>query len=253
MIFEREKPRSALEGRISCIRFSLFQANDPENFISGTLEPFADAFILAEDHGKIVHSFNTRTVSLLRSLNRLDNKDWVPPLLLRLKQHSEDVNVDIPDFIMKLERLAYYLFVTRSNVNVRMSRYADVLNQIDPREGRALRSGGLEFSGGEIHSFLEALDGPVYLKSRIVKPLLLRLDLALSDGSAIYDYPTISVEHVCPQTIETDSQWDYWFSDREEHNYWLHRLANLVLLTHRKNSSAGNWDLDRKKSTYFKR
>ena len=59
----------------------------------------------------------------------------MPPLLLRLKQYSENEDVDIPDFIIKLERLAYYLFVTRSDVNARMSRYADVLDQIDPREG----------------------------------------------------------------------------------------------------------------------
>ena len=86
-----------------------------------------------------------------------------------------------------------------------------------------------------------------------MKPLLLRLDLALSDGSAVYDYPTISVEHVCPQKIEPGSQWDDWFSDRRAHNDWLHRVANLVLLTHRKNSSASNWDLNRKKSAYFEK
>lgn len=251
MIFQREKPRSSLEvgfpESVNPFR------NDPGNFISDTLEPFAEAFTLAEDRDKIERLFDARTASLLRSLNRLDNKDWVPPLLLRLKQYSANENDDIPNFIMKLERLAYYLFITRADVNARMSRYADVLNQIDPRGERTPRSTGLEFSDEDIRYFLEALDGPVYLKSRIVKPLLLRLDLALSDGSAVYDYPTISVEHVCPQTIEPGSQWDDWFSDREKHNYWLHRLANLVLLTHRKNSSAGNWELDRKQSVYFKK
>ena len=177
----------------------------------------------------------------------------MPPLLLRLKQYAANENVDVPGFIGQLERLAYYLFVTRSDVNARIFRYADVLNQIDQRGGRTLRSSGLELSDGEIRYFLETLDGPIYLKSRVVKPLLLRLDLALSDGSAVYDYPTISVEHVCPQTIETGSQWDECFSDREAHYHWVHRAANLVLLTRRKNSSASNWDLSRKKSTYFAR
>lgn len=249
MIFQREKPRSALEVGFpeSVHPFR----DDPGNFISGTLEPFAEAFTLAEDRDRIERLFDARTASLLRSLNRLDNKDWVPPLLLRLKQFSANENVDVPDFIVKLERLAYYLFVIRSDVNARISRYADVLEQIAPREERTRRSTGLELNNQEIHYFLEALDGPVYLKSRVVKPLLLRLDSALSDGSAIYDYPVISVEHVCPQTIESSSQWDEWFSDHDAHTQWLHRAANLVLLTHRKNSSAGNWDLDRKKSTYF--
>ena len=252
MIFQREKPRSALE--VGFPEFVRPFRGDPKEFISGTLEPFAEAFTLAEDRDRTKRLFDARTTSLLRSLNRLDNKDWVPPLLLRLKQYSENEDVDIPDFIMKLERLAYYLFVTRSDVNARMSRYADVLDQIDPREGCTPRSTGLKFSDEDARYFLNALDGPVYLKSRVVKPLLLRLDLALSDGSAVYNnYPTISVEHVCPQTIETGSQWDDWFSDRKAHNDWLHRAANLVLLTHRKNSRASNWDLNRKKSAYFEK
>lgn len=251
MIFQREKPRSALEYGFP--EFVTPFQGDPENFISGTLEPYADAFLLAEDGGKITLRFGAGTASLLRSLSRLDNKDWVPPLLLRLKQYSANQDIDIPGFIMKLERLAYYLFVTRSDVNARISRYADVLNQIDPRDERMLRSKGLELSDEDVQQFLNALDEPVYLKSRVVKPLLLRLDLALSDGSAVYDYPTISVEHVCPQTIDPGSQWDDWFSDRKAHNDWLHRLANLVLLTHRKNSSASNWDFSRKKSAYFKK
>ena len=249
MIFQREKPRSALEAGFP--EFVHPFRGDPKEFLSDTLEPFAEAFTLAEDRNDIERRFDARTTSLLRSLNRLDNKDWVPPLLLRLKQYFADEAVDVPDFIMKLERLAYYLFVTRSDVNARISRYADVLEKIDPRERSTPRSTGLEFSDEEARYFLNALDEPVYLKSRVVKPLLLRLDLTLSDGSAVYDYPTISVEHVCPQTIDPGSQWGDWFSDRKAHNDWVHRAANLVLLTHRKNSSASNWDLNRKKSAYF--
>lgn len=248
MIFEREKPRSALD--VGFPEFVQPFNSDPDEFISGTLEPFAEAFLLAEDLDKIQRLFGAKSASLLRSLNRLDNKDWVPPLLLCLKQHAENKNTDVPDFIFKLECLAYYLFVTRADVNARMARYADVLDEIDPR-GREPRSSGRNLSGDEVNSFFEALDGPIYQMSRVVKPLLLRLDLALSDGSAVYDYPIISVEHVCPQTIEVGSQWDDWFSDRDLHTRWLHRAANLVLLTHRKNSSASNWDLDRKKKAYF--
>ena len=118
MIFQREKPRSALE--VGFPEFVRPFHSDPKEFISGTLEPFAEAFTLAEDRDKTKRLFDARTTSLLRSLNRLDNKDWVPPLLLRLKQYLENEDVDIPDFIMKLERLAYYLFVTRSDVNARI-------------------------------------------------------------------------------------------------------------------------------------
>lgn len=249
MIYQREKPRSSLEeGFVEAV--APFRG-DPEAFISGTLEPYSDAFELAEDQSKLESQFGARTAALIRSLNRLDNKDWIPPLLLCLRMYADNRNVDVRSFITKLERLAYFLFVARADVNERMSRYADVLDQIDPREGRTPRTGGLELDERDTKRLFEELDSDIYLKSRVAKPLLLRLDQALSDGSAVYDYTTISVEHVCPQTIENGSQWDKWFSDREQHDEWLHRLANLVLLTHRKNSSASNWDLDRKKEKYF--
>ena len=251
MIFQREKPRSALD--VGFPKFVPAFLGDPTLFISDTLEPFADALTFSEDRNKISTLCGTHTARLLESLGRLDNKDWVPPLLLRFKQYSDSAQVDISDFIVKLERLAYYLFVTRADVNTRMARYSDVLEEIDARSSRSARSSGLELDDVEAYEFFAALDGPIYLKSRIVKTLLLRLDLCLSDGSASYDYPTITVEHVCPQTIASGGQWDRWFSDPQTHAEWLHRAANLVLLNHRKNASASNWDLERKKSTYFTR
>ena len=251
MIFQREKPRSALD--IGFPQFVLPFLGDPERFISETLEPFADALTSSEDHEKLNRLFGVHSARLLESLRRLDNKDWVPPLLLKFKKHSETGGVDVSDFVMKLERLAYYLFVTRADINERMARYADVLDEIDPRPDRDRRSAGLELNDVEVADFFGALNGQIYLKSRVVKSLLLRLELSMSDGSASYDYPTISVEHVCPQTIADGSEWDKWFRDRQAHTQWLHCLANLVLLTHRKNSSAGNWDFERKKQVYFTR
>lgn len=249
MIHQREKPRSSLEDGFP--EFVPPFRGDPEAFISGTLEPYSDAFELVEDQGRLESQFGAGAAALVRSLNRLDNKDWVPPLLLCLRWYADNQDIDVRAFITGLERLAYYLFVARADVNERMSRYADVLDQIDPRDGRAPRTRGLELDERDTNRFFDELNGDIYLKSRVAKPLLLRLDQALSDGSAVYDYATISVEHVCPQTIENGSQWDAWFSDREQHDAWLHRLANLVLLTHRKNSSASNWDLARKKEKYF--
>ena len=192
MIFQREKPRSALD--VGFPQFVLPFQGDPKEFIASTLEPFAEAFTLAEDRDKIERRFDARTAALLRSLNRLDNKDWVPPLLLRLKQYLADEDVDVPDFIMKLERLAYYLFVTRSDVNARISRYADVLDQIDSRKERPPRSKGLEFSDEDVCDFLNALDGPVYLKSRVVKRCCMD-----RGGDGIRPFPSGSVRR-CVRT-----------------------------------------------------
>ena len=47
------------------------------------------------------------------------------------------------------------------------------------------------------------------------------------------------------------SEWLTWFLDDDERNQWTHRLANLVLVSFRKNTRASNWEFDKKKAEYF--
>ncbi|MDQ0314754.1 DUF262 domain-containing protein [Amorphus orientalis] len=250
MIFEREKPRAALETGFP-EQVPIFREK-PDAFISEILEPFSDAFILSTNDADLRKLYGPKTADLVRSLNRLDNKDWLPPLLLCLRQSAEGRREDVQEIVFKLERLSYYLFLIRADVNARMARYADVLYMLEPSGTKSRdRSEGLDLSEAEARHFFSALDGPIYLASRVVKPLLLRLEQASTDGSATYDYPTITVEHVCPQTVSGGSQWHHWFPDQEEHSELVHKLGNLVLLTHRKNGAAKNYDFDKKKNTYF--
>jgi len=256
MIFQREKPRSSLESGFP-ISVSIFR-EAPVNFMAKVLDRYAEAFALSEDDKRLSARFGARTAQLVQSLHRLDNKDWLAPLLLAFGLADEGQAIDIPEFVFKLERLAYYLFVLRADVNMRMARYADVLDELDPppasdkeKKERRERSTGLTLTQSEAFAMFEKLNGAVYLVTRVVKPLLLRLEQASHDGSASYEYPTITVEHVCPQTMADGSQWQQWFPSQEEHADLVHRLGNLVLLNVRKNSSASNYDFETKKSTYF--
>ncbi|WJN52576.1 DUF262 domain-containing protein [Pseudomonas asiatica] len=255
MLHERDKPRSALESGFA-IHVPVFRDN-PGAFIDTVLEPYADALLLARDDQQLRKRFGPKCADLVRSLERLDNRDWLPPLLLCLRLSNGGADIDVLEFVFQLERLAYFLFLTRADVNARMSRYVDVLDDIDPpiepkaRSTQRGRSGGLKIEQPEASMLFSALDGNVYLVSKVVKPLLLRLEQASTDGSANYNYPVISVEHVCPQTIAPGSQWAQWFPDTDAHAAWVHTLANLVLLNTRKNSAAQNYDFDRKKTKYF--
>ena len=254
MIYERDKPRSALEKGFP-EHVPVFRDN-PLAFIPSVLQPYSDVFTLSLDSEKIRVRFGNKTADLIRSLDRLDNKDWLPPLLFCLKLNNDGTRTcdDVSDFVFRLERLAYCLFMVRANVNKRMSRYADVLNLLDPsmnQNSDILHEPCLSIHRKEAFELFDKLDGDVYLSTRVVKPILLRLEQASTDGSVYYDYPTISVEHVCPQSFNEESQWADWFADHEVHEDWLHSLGNLVLLDRRKNSAAQNYDFDTKKTTYF--
>ena len=44
-----------------------------------------------------------------------------------------------------------------------------------------------------------------------------------------------------------------WFPDTDARERWTHRLANLVLLSRRKNTRASNYEFEKKKKEYFQR
>ena len=155
-------------------------------------------------------------------------------------------------FVRDLERLAYGLFIRRTDINRRIRRYADVLRAIE-RGDELFEDGPLQLSDDEKSEILRILEGPIYSLPRVPRPLMLRLDILRAGAGAAYNHKIISVEHVLPQHPQESSQWFEWFPDEDERRQWTHKLANLVLLSHRKNSQANNRECKRKKDTYFRR
>ena len=248
MIRERDKPRNALE-----IGFAAAVPEfkgDPSRFMSDLLEPYSDALELLGNVKEFEGRFGAKALNHLRCLQRIDNKDWVAPALLCLRKASANSGFDATEFLERLERIAYFLFVSRATPNDRIQRYIDVMDEIDPREGRLAKSTGLKLTKEERSVFIAALDGPIYKSSRVCKPILLKLDSELSGGGATYE-ANLTIEHVLPQTVNNGSEWSKLFPSLTDRDEWTHRLANLVLLTRRANSSASNWDFEKKKAKYF--
>jgi hypothetical protein len=57
----------------------------------------------------------------------------------------------------------------------------------------------------------------------------------------------------CPNYAEEDngSAWLNSWQDEVERKVWIHRIANLVPLTQKRNSKAKNYDFVTKKTAYF--
>lgn len=221
----------------------LVQYPDKALFIDDVLGPYADAFTLI-----LKGTDDPALEDPLRWLRMLDNFDWIPPALEFFVKHPDPA--ERARFLKSLERLAASLFVRRRGINDRIDRYARLLGAI--QDGADLYGEGspLQLDAEERAKTIAALDGDIYTLARVPRWLLLRLDSALSDGSASYELPVISVEHVLPQGPAEGSQWRKDF-DEEAHLAWVHRLGNLVLLSHRKNSQANNYDFKDKKEKYF--
>lgn len=244
MIFARSKLReSVLQGFRSDV---VKKVGSGEKLVEDVIQPYANAFSTILNESYEASAGAEEVNRLLAWLNRIDNVDWVPVALELLRQYSEKPAV-LGHMLEKLERLSASLFIRRCYVNERIEKYARVLNALDGSEDLER---AFELSSAEKAETMEALDSDLYLETKTRLYVLLRLDSALSGGGATYDYKIVSVEHVLPQSPGKDSEWVKDF-DEAARAKWTHRIANLLLLTRRKNSQARNWDFQKKKEKYF--
>lgn len=249
MIYSREKAKRALLEEFK--EHVLSVVGTPEDLIEKVLEPYADSYLIAKSK-QYVSTKNAEDVNrLLNWLNRIDNSDWLPPAILFLSQKK-----DHPEYVLwfftKLERLAAYLHICAKNVNQRIERYAEIIASLQARHSKDAPAVSVELTKAEIDEMKEALDGNIYeLTARRRNYLILRLDSFMSDGAATYDPTLLTIEHVLPQTVSDGSEWEKLWPDPDERKRWVHRIANLVPLTQKRNSKAQNFDFDTKKTAYF--
>jgi hypothetical protein len=250
MIFARQKQRGSL---LQEFREALKPIQKPIELVDEELIPYAGVWAQVKDAEFSSVSQADEINGKLSWLNRIGFADWVPPALAfirKFKDHPTAVNV----FLEDLERLSFYLLVTKKGINDRIETYAKVTEEalnadIATSTGRL---NGCALTPKQAEAFEQALNGNIYeALPRGRATLLLRLEGVLSDGSKVFTTKNLSIEHVLPQSPATDSQWLRTFPNKEERETWTHRLANLVPLDARKNPAAANFDYPIKKDVYF--
>ena len=252
MIYRKDKLRGSLENEFQTYVLNGLTSKKAIDFVDDELEPYADAYEIVSRSSYESTEDAEKVNALLRHLNRLDNFDWIPPAIAYFRLTKGQTS-RLLKFTRNLDGLAYGLFIRRANINERIDRYAQVISAIESEDGLFEASSPLQLSPEEKTEILDRLDGDIYSQVRLRTPLLLRLDSVVAEEGASYQHPIVSIEHVLPQNPGDDSQWMKWFPDEEERKRWTHRLANLVLLSRRKNSRASNYEFERKKSEYFQK
>jgi uncharacterized protein with ParB-like and HNH nuclease domain len=241
MIIQKRKGSANLKDEYDLI----FKDISGKNFINEVLIPYS------EEYEKLLN-FRTHfedqseILRLLSLMKRLDNKDWMPVAMYYIKKSGRDLN----EFFSRLEALAGTAMILRKNFNWRMSKYSQILKEIDMGVDIFSSSSALEVSEDDKAELVQKLNGDVYtdLKDTARRYLLLKLDSLLTSGQPYYDHSVITVEHVLPQNPASDSVWNKEFKDPEK---YVHKLGNLVLLTRAKNAQARNYDFDKKREKYL--
>jgi len=222
----------------------------PQQFIDEILAPYANAFseIVSLRYESVWRAEEIN--QLFKFLGNIDNFDWVPSAIFYLSRNRNNPD-NLARFFTDLDRLAAGLMIVRSNINKRIKRYSRLLNAIEQEEDLFNSNSPLQFTPEESNNIVKVLDSDLYLMKKISRYVLVRLDAALSEGEASYNFSNITVEHVLPQNPGANSEWMKWFPSEQERDQYVHRLGNLVLLSSAKNSQAQNYDFDVKKQKYF--
>lgn len=247
MIKRREKLRGTI---LKEFREHVKPSEDPQNFIDKMLDPMAQNYSMILRHSYAAEARAEEVNELLTWLSYIDNVDWIPPALSYMCKDGLKTEGLIA-FLKELDRLASCFMILRANINQRISRYAEIIKAIDEKGDLLAAGSPLQLTPTEKADVLNILEGSIYGETVAAKYILLRLDASLVGAGVKYDHPIITIEHVLPQTVEEGSGWAKWFPEEESRKLWTHRLANLVLLSRKKNSAAQNYDFDTKKKKYF--
>lgn len=176
----------------------------------------------------------------------LPSTDWIPPVLYYYKRFREK---NILEFVKILEKKFVADWILGATSTKRVVNMNSILRKIEmsSKTEEIIQSEVMKF---DTDILKDKINGDIYNES-YCKYLLLKLEYLESEHNIERKYSTISVEHILPQNITDRSEWKNYFNE-DEHMRWKHKIANLILLSKRKNSSASNYEFKNKKEKYFR-
>lgn len=203
--------------------------------------------IFDEDHYSINNSFEFDNLLTVMKYG-LESDSWVAPLL---RFYDKFKNKDLITFTKALDNMFAFDWITGLTPTKRIENIHSILEKID---SEAEPSSIISHLKSHIikEELSTELDKKIYGR-RPARYLMLKLDALMHGNERKISFPpTISIEHILPQTPESNSNWLTDFCDEEKRIHYTHLLGNLVLISRRKNSSQGNKDYQVKKEKYFK-
>jgi len=245
-IFAKKKAEKSI---LSEIRTYAKPTENPKGFICDIIEPYAEIYSCILNQNYASASNAEKINNKLKWLNRIENTDWIPPVLVYFSKYRADSN-KLLSFIHQLEILTLGMEILSFGINDRVERFSKLIAQIEQNTDVLAPGSIIYFSDDEKDKIRISLKSNHLYGKRYLKVLLMKIDEYLSGGGAEYEHNVISIEHVLPQNPSSDSVWVSLFNE-DERKEMTNCIGNLLLLTRKKNSSARNYDFELKKTKYF--
>lgn len=176
-----------------------------------------------------------------------NSEDWIPPLLYFYEKFNTQ---NLGKFIILLDNKFMGDWINRETPTKRLENMNKILKSIELANNSIEVIENQELFEFDRTRFFSEINGNIY-GQRYCKYLLLKIEnyKMASDMVFISNYKNISVEHILPQHPKVESLWKKEFTD-DEIDYWTNKLANLMLITRRKNSQLSNSEFEEKKKRY---
>ncbi|MCM3392587.1 DUF262 domain-containing protein [Cytobacillus oceanisediminis] len=204
-----------------------------------------DNLILFKDNQLSNDFKNLITIMLIG----LPSDDWVPSLMYFYDKFGRR---DLTEFLKKLEFKFVGDWILQFTSTQRIDNMNKILKQIELASTTNEVLGNSELFFVDKPALRDILDKNIYGR-RFARYILLKYEYLESDNTVhLADYKTISVEHILPQSPNSASNWAKDFN-LEQRQLWTHKLANLVLISKRKNASLSNLDFEKKRKKYLEK
>lgn len=246
-ILLEEKPYNDLLFEYEEKIFNKGKLEKGEKFIATVFEYCKLYSDLIEDFSHFdSHGNRIRITGLLHIMkSEFKSYEWKACLMQYVKKYADE---GLEGFISKLEIKYLEGVILGLNKDMRTSIFGKVMNAINKAEKASdvVKADVLKVNTTKMKKVLEE---DMYGRT-FTKYILLRLELLSTEHEVEKKFDAKSVEHVLPQTIVKGSMWAKWFP-KDTQASWVNKLANLVLLSKGKNSSASNLEFDEKKKKYL--
>lgn len=243
-MFVKEKARENLvdEFEKNIYQGLLKKGKDTIDYIKKVNEHYQKLINLSD---KNLSNYYKNLITIMNTA--IPSKDWVAPLLAF---YSKFGDVDLLKFLKKLEFKFSSDWILGYTPTKRIENMNAILKEIEKSKSADDVLSSPTLCDVKVDDLRDTLNREVYGKS-FAKYILLKYEyLSLTDTASISDYKSVSIEHVLPQNPKKDSKWLSDF-DKDEKENWTHKLANLLLISGRKNPSLSNYDFQDKKSRYL--
>jgi hypothetical protein len=189
---------------------------------------------------------HTRFAALIHIMkSEFRASEWRACLLQFAKKFG---STKLYEFCLKLEKVYLAQWVNGVRKDERYGDYSKILGSIDAGAKAETVIEAITYDSAAIQS---AAARPHLYGAGFAKYFLLRLELVTAEHEHVRAFTAKSIEHVLPQNPAATG---YWASkhDLTKIDSYVDSIGNLVLLSKSKNSSAQNFDFDKKKEKYLK-